>query len=495
MPETITDHAKDSHLSTPEIPSSAAVFCVHATTRISAPASLVFRTLRNTETWRDWNKFCQRVTIIQQPPEAEDEATLAEIQELVRNTSVAGSVDSAITDGAATSGGGLIGRRMSVQEEDDIRLSPPPVTKERLRASIASQGGKARPSTGSGRPQQGSIDAAVREDGGGSAADMAAMAVANVNAAAMASQAGVTGHDHARKASEASAANGEGGQAIPHRLSGAQKFQQSQADRKASIASGERPSTPQNVLVEAPGNASLLMSAPRTPAGEQAAKVAKRTNSSMGVSAATKRRISINAIYGEPSVRIQMGTRMSLWLKMRLLANSLGSDRELAVVVTEVSRPEDNEELLLAASRNGNTNNPSIMLNAGGPDGEINEDDEVYLQQQMQRMQTHIPAKQPGVYRIVWNMTTSYAPPRSYPKWMLQAQRVHEIRKVVRGDGKEECVYEDWECWRGMLASRTEKKFKRYWDERVENWGQGLGAYCEAMGGDVERRDFQVVGR
>ncbi|KPI44752.1 uncharacterized protein AB675_8343 [Cyphellophora attinorum] len=467
MPETITDHARDSTLGTPDIPSSQTVFVIHATTKISAPASLVFRTLRNTDTWRDWNKFCPRVTIIQQPPEAEDEATLAEIQELVRNTSVAGSVDSAITDGAAGQGTGLIGRRMSVEEEDDVRAAPPPVTTVRLRASIASQGG--RPSTGSGRPKAGSMASGGGED---SAAAMAAMAVANVNA--LQSQ-GINGQDHARKPSDGT----NGG----HRLSAAQKFQQSTEQRKASIASGERPESPNNVLVEAPHDPNVLVPAPKTPAGQEAAKTQQRRTAS--VSAATKRKMSINAIYGEPSVRIQMNTRMNLHLRMRLLQNSLGTDRELAVIVNEVSRPEDNEEALFPGG--GNSGNPAINLLT--PDGEVNEEG----MRRVSRMATHVAAKQPGVYRIVWSMNTQYAPPRSYPKWMLQAQRVHEIRKVVRGDGKEECVYEDWECWRGMLAGRTEKKYKRYWVERAEGWGKGLGEYCEAMGGDVERRDF--VGR
>jgi hypothetical protein len=113
---------------TPDIPPSAATFTTYASTRINAPASLVFRTLRNTDTWRDWNRFVPRVTITFQPPD-KDKVTQAEISELVRNTSIAGSVDSDITDGAAAGTRGLTGRRMSLEEEDEVRLAPPPVTR------------------------------------------------------------------------------------------------------------------------------------------------------------------------------------------------------------------------------------------------------------------------------------------------------------------------------------------------------------------------------
>ncbi|ETN45443.1 uncharacterized protein HMPREF1541_09274 [Cyphellophora europaea CBS 101466] len=466
MPETITDAAKAAHLGTPDIPAGTSVFTIYASTRISAPAALVFRTLRNTDTWRDWNKFCPRVNLVSQPPEAEDEATLAEIQQLVRNTSVAGSVDSAITDGAASQGTGLIGRRMSVEEEDRIRGSPPPVTKVSLRRqSLVSQGSGTRGSGDVGR----SASVASGDD---TASAMAALAVANVNAGSGLGL-GVNGDGvgHARKSSEhgpttAIQTNGDG---TGQRLSAAQKYQTIQDARKASILSGEQPDEPKNVLVEAPHDPNLLVTAPNTPAGQQASKTQKKKS----VSAATKKRLSINALYGEPSVRIQMGTKMILHLRMKLLKDSLGTDREMSVVVTEVSRPEDNEELGIGG------------IAAALGNGEMDDD-----MQNVRRMQTHLEAKQPGVYRIVWNMLEKYNPPKSYPKWMLQAQRVHEIRKVVRGDGKEECVYEDWECWKGMMAKRTEKKYKSYWNERAKEWGLGLGSYCEAMGGDVERRDF-----
>lgn len=426
MPESITDHSKDSQLGTPDIPASQVVFCIHATTRINAPAALVFRTLRNTDTWRDWNKYCPRVDLTLQPPEDDDEATLAEIQELVRNTSVAGSVDSAITDGAATSGGGLIGRRMSVQEEEGIRLSPPPVTKERLRASIASQGSRGRPSTGSGRPS------VVAEQGSASA--QAAQALRNVTGASTTT---TEIKDHAAN-NNTDGTNGSG-----HRLSGAQKFQQAQEQRKASIASGKSgsndpPPPNANILVEAPHDPNVLMPAPPTPASASALYAQTRRSS---VSAATKKRMSINALYGEPSVRIQMGTKMTLHLRWKVLPTSLASDREMAVVVTEVSRPDDNEENTVGPGpmRSGSIDARMAILDVKG---NVNEEG---MMKMVERSATHVPAKQPGVYRVVWGMQEKYSPPKSYPKWMLQGQRVHEIRKVVDGAGREGCVYEDWE--------------------------------------------------
>jgi hypothetical protein len=460
MPETITDPAKAAQLGTPDIPASQAVFTVYAATKISAPASLVFRTLRNTDTWRDWNKFCPKVVLNSQPHEEDDEATFAEIQQLIRNTSIAGSVDSAITDGAASQGTGLIGRRMSVEEEDRVRGAPPPVTKVSLRRqSLASQhSANPRAST--------QISRSASVASGDDASALAALAVANVN--------GVAQTDHASKASgqanSLQPSNGAANGTTP--LSGAQKFQQNQHGRNSSVASGDRPDSPKNVLVEAPHDSNLLMPAPpNTEASNKASNTQKRKS----VSAATKKRLSINALYGEPSVRIQIGTRMTLFLRMRVMDNHLSFDRELSVNVTEVSRPDDNDD--------GPSTGPSIFVNGFNSD---DGPDEAHIR----RMQTHLEAKTPGVYRIVWSMLEKYNPPRSYPKWMLQAQRVHEIRKVIAGDGKEECVYEDWECYRGMMASRQQKKNQKYWEDRVTRWGLGLGSYCEAMGGDVERRDF-----
>jgi hypothetical protein len=462
MPETITEPSKASKLGTPDIPASQAVFTVYASTKISAPAALVFRTLRNTDTWRDWNKFCQRVNITSQPSEDEDDTTLAEIQQLVRNTSVAGSVDSAITDGAASQGTGLIGRRMSIEEEDRVRGAPPPVTRVSLRRqSLASQ------HSGSGRPSS-QVGRSASVASGQDASALAAMAVANVN--------GVAHTDHARQPSEQSNPAIQVNGSPP--LSGAQKFQQSQEARRSSVASGQQPESTNNVLVEAPHDSNLLMPAPpNTEASQKASNAQKRKS----VAPATKKRLNIHALYGEPSVRIQIGTRMTLNLLRRVITGSFGTDREMMVLVNEVSRPEDNE----AGTGSGDVG--AFFNNA--LNGDLDDTDDPHMRR-VSRMQTHLEAKTPGVYRIVWTMLEGLSPPKAYPKWLLTAQRVHEIRRVVAGDGKEECVYEDWECWKGMLASKTGKKNLKYWDERAKEWGYGLGSYCEAMGGDVERRDF-----
>jgi hypothetical protein len=57
---------------TPLVPAATANFIVAARHTCNAPAALVFRTLRNTETWRDWNRFCPRVTIRWQPDDSDE---------------------------------------------------------------------------------------------------------------------------------------------------------------------------------------------------------------------------------------------------------------------------------------------------------------------------------------------------------------------------------------------------------------------------------------
>jgi uncharacterized protein YndB with AHSA1/START domain len=403
---------------TPDIPASAASFTIHGSTIIAAPAALVFRTLRNTDTWRDWNRFVPRVSITFQPPENEDTVTQAEIRELVKNTSIAGSIDSDITDGAAPGTHGLTGRNMSTQEEDDFRLAPPPVTTTALRRASAASG-MSGVSVGSGprtveRTTSGSRPVTAEK----------------------------------RRSTEAHVNGGQ-------RLSAAQKYEAEQ-NRRASLAAGETPQFGNNVLVEAPGDPSKLIPAPPTDAAKEAEKeqTHSRRPSAVNIHPAAKRMMSINALYGEPSVRLTVGTKMTFHCRMKI-PTVMSQMQETAMVVTEVSRPDEEGESALV------------------------------------RTQTHTLSRS-GVYRIVWSMSTSYSPPKSFPKFLLQAQRVHEIRPVKRGDGKEECVYDNWECQRGMLAGQVKKRHHQYLQERAEEWGKGLGAYCEAMGGAVERRDFSV---
>ncbi|KIV82010.1 hypothetical protein PV11_04151 [Exophiala sideris] len=409
--------ATKTDFSTPDIPISEATFYVSACTRINAPASLVFRTLRNTETWKDWNRWIPRVTITYQPDD-EDDATVAEIEELVRNTSIAVSYDSEITDGAAnpnkppqnkplppavaelqTDDGQ--GRRSS----DGFLL--PPVTRQRL-ASNASR----RLSEQIGRPS--------------------------------------TDSTHSRPMSPSS--NG---------LSGAQKYQAAQEARKSSLTAGTDEKGVA-VMLEAPGDASMLMPAPRNTASTALALSQRKDKTSQDArrkpSTAQRRQLNINALYGEPSVRIQVGTKMTFYVKMKL--PHFQETRMLNIVVSEVSRPDD-------------------PLDEPEPGT-------------LARANTHTSSKS-GVYRLVWAMANAYNPPRSFPKFLLQAQRVHEIRPIVQGDGKEVCEYWDWECQRGMLAKKVKKDYSGYIQERMKEWGERLGQFCESMGGAVERRDFSVA--
>ena len=372
-----------------------------------------------------------RVNITSQTAE-DDDITAAEIQELVRNTSLAGSVDSSITDGAAPGTHGLIGRRMSVQEEEDVRLHAPAVTRERLR-SIAStnsgiSGGR---SSGLGDRPRSSVDQTPKLD-----------------------ESQLSNPKISFDKPSGPPANGE------HRQSGAQKFAAAQAARKQSTASGEAPAPNSNVLVEAPHDPNMLVPAPPTKTAQDAANQQRRRSTSV----TAKRQASINALYGEPSVRIQLGTKMTFYCRMNI-PSSMVPSREIQVIVTELSRPDDATEEFSAAKLGAN------------PDSALS------------RAKTHTLGKS-GVYRIVWTLSTPYSGMSHPPKFLLQAQRVHEIRTVVRGDGKEECVYEDWECQKGQLAKVVKNKYAAYLEKRFEEWGRGLKAYCEVMGGDVERKDF-----
>ncbi|RMZ85491.1 hypothetical protein DV737_g726, partial [Chaetothyriales sp. CBS 132003] len=407
-----------SNLSTPEIPVGSAAYTAYSSTRIAAPASLVFRTLRNSETWRDWNRFVPRVTITYQPPEIEDLATAAEIRELIKNTSLAGSVDSDITDGAAAGTRSLTGRRLSLQEEESIRRSPPPVTRERLR-SVASTASTASMYTARSQRRQSSVIERPKST-------------------------------VSRPSTDAGPAAETNGTACP--ASGDDQ----QAQLTTTPSSGPGAAT----------NANALAPAPPTKTAVNAANLksqARRASHSSQVSVAEKRRRSIHALYGEPSVRIQRGTKMTLFCRMHL-PKSWRVDREIQVVVTEVSRPDDPSE---------------------------GDSSDLAATSRLRRSFTHTPNKT-GVYRLVWTLHSSYSMSSlsSPPKFLLQAQRVHEIRPVIAGDGSEECVYDNWECGRGVLAKAVKTRYEDYLNERFAEWGNGLKAYCEALGGAVERRDF-----
>jgi len=59
-------------LSTPRIPSSAAVLTIYAHTKIEAPASKILSTLLDTSTWSSWNTFAPHVNISSQPSSPND---------------------------------------------------------------------------------------------------------------------------------------------------------------------------------------------------------------------------------------------------------------------------------------------------------------------------------------------------------------------------------------------------------------------------------------
>ncbi|KEF62514.1 uncharacterized protein A1O9_00487 [Exophiala aquamarina CBS 119918] len=407
--------------STPDIPMSEAVWHVSACTTINAPASLVFRTLRNTETWKDWNRWIPRVTITDQPDD-EDDATLAEIEELVRNTSIAVNFDSDLTDGAAMPDPepprrGSLGWGAHLAHSGVPSLSPPP---EQIRTS------RERPRSSEG------------------------MVLPPVTRQRLASNASKVSKQSENETSRNNSTNG----GLPR----VQKFQAAQDARKASVASGMNDSTPNStgVMLDLPGNTSVLLPAPRN-TGATALALAqqdgRRKSSASGF--AEKKRLHVNALYGEPSVRIQDGTKMTFHVKIKIPSSAEIRDQNVSVI--EVSRPDD-------------------PLDNSGP-------------RDLKRIQTHTVSKS-GVYRLVWSMDTKYNPPKSYPKFLLQAQRVHEIRPIVAGDGKEMCEYWQWEAQKGLLAKRGRKDHFTYYEQRMVEWGKRLGDFCESMGGAVERRDF-----
>jgi hypothetical protein len=160
---------------------------------------------------------------------------------------------------------------------------------------------------------------------------------------------------------------------------------------------------------------------------------------------------------GEPSVRLKNGTRMTFHLRMKL-PYKMTDYTDSALMVTEVSRPNDpvNDDYSLTATP------------------------------------THTDAGMSGIYRISWATDPDKGIGNGgYPKFMSQAQRVHEIRPIVDGTGQENsCEIVTWECQRGMLAKVAKSMYGKYLQERFEEWVKSLGDYCEEFVGKVDRRDF-----
>lgn len=154
------------------------------------------------------------------------------------------------------------------------------------------------------------------------------------------------------------------------------------------------------------------------------------------------RRLSMSTIHGEPSVRLRVGTRMTF--QVVLDPSKPGKYRKTEFVVSELIRPGDQ------------------------------------------------PPGQKPTYCIMWESDTRMTFPQSLPKWLLFAQRVTEIRPVVRGDGKEDCEIRTWECQRGLLVRFVKRYYGDHLQRMFEQYVQGLREYCEAMGGAVDRRDFSI---
>ena len=405
-PQVDTMNAHSAQFDTPNILASEAILLVHASTEINAPASLVFRTLRNTETWRDWNRFVPKVNITYQPPE-EDSATAAEIQHLVRNTSIAGSFYSDLTDG-----GNGAHRPRSPEEQ------PPP--RFRLN-SISSQ--MSQDEEGSNAPRKSeSIDPLSTNTNGSST---------------LAPRVGTPNSTSTTRSKSAS---------------GAQKFQEAQERRRSSIASGREPQPIANKVENAP------------PQGRRASK-AKSINlvSAAKERAAERARQSLINMYGEPSVRLQIKTKMTFFVRMK--PSSPSEFTEVHMVVTDVSRPDD------PLSEKGTT--------------------------ALTRSKTH-NLERSGKYRVIWANDSDGASffnlpgilkGSKMPKYLLQAERVHEIEPT----GPESCIYRTWECQKGKVAKTVKKRYGDYLQKMFEVWVSGLRDFCEGLHAPkIDRRDFSI---
>jgi hypothetical protein len=197
-----------------------------------------------------------------------------------------------------------------------------------------------------------------------------------------------------------------------------------------------------------------------SPGGGGAAAQRKSTDSHRRPSNTAHVARNLRQMGGEPSVRLKNGTRMTFHVRMKL-PHKLTDYTDSALVVTEVSRPNDpiNDDYSLTATP------------------------------------THTDADTSGLYRISW----AFDPDKGvggggYPKFMLQAQRVHEIRPIIdEATGKEtSCEIVTWECQRGVLAKVVKTLYGKYLQERFEEWVKSLGDFCEEFVGKVERRDFGV---
>jgi len=405
---------------TPNIHASEAVLVLHSSTEVDAPASLVFRTLRNTETWRDWNRFVPKVNITYQPPE-EDSATAAEIQQIVRNTSIIGSFYSDLTDGS-------VGARRPRSPDEQ----PPP--RFRLN-SISSQVSEGSQPANPPRISE-SIDPFDTNTNGTTPAASAPLGSAS-------STTGSTGGKSA-----------------------AQKFQEAQERRRSSIASGQEPPPIVN-RVENTDYHRASLSIPPSPVSPQGRRASKaKSTQSISIAnqkAAERAHQALMSMYGEPSVRLQIKTKMIFYVRMKPMSPS--DYTETNMVVTDVSRPDD------------------PLLEKGTT--------------ALTRSKTH-NLERSGMYRVVWATDSEGASlfnvggilrGSKMPKYLLQGERVHEIEPT----GEESCIYRTWECQKGHAAKAVKKKYGEYLQKMFEVWASGLRDFCEGLHAPkIDRRDFSI---
>lgn len=375
-----------SKLSTPNITASEAILVLAAETRIDAPAAVVFRAIRNTDTWRDWNRFVPKVHITFQPPE-EDSATAAEIQELVRNTSIAGTFYSDLTDGG-----------VGTQKQRSPDEQPPPRFRLNSNASRNSMGDQQN-----------------------------------------------------RFSSDAGSKRGS--------ISGAQMYQESQDSRKNSISGGEEPEPIVNQLANRnPHRASIAIAAPSSPQspGRKGSKQPKYTQSVGPTQRSMERaHAAMMSVYGEPSVRLQIKTKVTLYARMK--PTSPSDFVEIPIVVIDVSRPDD------PVSEKGTTS--------------------------LTRSKTHNLGRG-GIYRVTWANDTGSGSIVNFIKGQAQAERVHEIEPT----GTETCIYRTWELQKGHAAKSNKKKSGEYLQKMCEVWCSGLRDFCEGLHApQIDRRDFSIT--
>lgn len=395
---------------TPNIRASEAILVLHSSTEINAPASLVFRSLRNTETWRDWNRFVPKVNITYQPPE-EDSATAAEIQQIVRNTSIVGSFYSDLTDGG-----------VGPPKQRGPDEQPPP--RFRLN-SISSQMSEGSHASNAPRMSE-SIDPSSTSGNGASA-----------------------------PRGSVSSAGGK---------SGAQMFQEAQERRRSSLASGQEPPPIVN-KVENTDNHRASISSPSSSLTSRSRRGSKHTQSASAANskAAEKAHAAMMSMYGEPSVRLQIKTKVTFYVRMKPYSPS--EYTETNMVVTDVSRPDD------------------PLLESGTT--------------ALTRSKTH-NLERSGMYRVVWGTDSEGASlfkvsgifsGSKMPKYLLQGERVHEIEPT----GPESCIYRTWECQKGKMAKTVKNKHGDYLQKMFEAWAGGLRDFCEGLHAPkIDRRDFSI---